>query len=47
MANDPAIFMDPEDENAKGIWEKESPAKCFVEVDDAWYDPIRELGGAA
>lgn len=47
VANDPAIFMDPEDENAKGIWEKESPEKCFVEVDDAWYDPIRELGGAA
>ncbi len=47
VANDPAIFVDPEDENAKGIFEKDSAETCFVEVDDAWYEPIRKLGGAA
>lgn len=47
VANDSAIFVDPEDESAKGIFEKASAETCFVEVDDAWYDPIRKLGGAA
>ena len=36
-------FIDPEDENAKGIFEKDSEKTCFVEVTDDWYDPIREL----
>ena len=47
VANDSSIFVDPEDENAKGIFEKSSAETRFVEVDDAWYDPIRELGGVA
>ena len=47
VANDPAIFVDPEDENAKGLFEKDSEKTRFVETDDAWYEPIRKLGGAA
>ncbi len=47
VASDPAIFVDPDDESAKGIFEKGSDKTCFVEVDDAWYEPIRQLGGAA
>lgn len=47
VANDPAIFIDPEDENAKGIFTKDSDKTCFVEVTDDWYEPIRQLGGAA
>ena len=46
VANDPAIFIDPEDENAKGIFTKDSDKTCFVEVTDDWYEPIRQLGGA-
>ncbi len=46
VANDPQIFVDPEDENAKGLFEKDSEKTCFVKTDDAWYDPIRKLGGA-
>lgn len=46
VANDPQIFVDPEDENAKGIFEKASEETRFVEVDDAWYEPVRKLGGA-
>ena len=47
VANDPAIFIDPEDENAKGIFTKDSDKTCFVEVTGDWYEPIRQLGGAA
>ena len=47
VSNDPAIFIDPEDENAKGIFTKDSDKTCFVEVTDDWYEPIRQLGGAA
>ena len=47
VANDPRIFVDPDDENAKGIFEKDSEKTCFVKTDDAWYEPIRKLGGAA
>ena len=47
VANDKAIFIDPEDENAKGLFEKDSEKTCFVKTDDAWYEPIRKLGGAA
>lgn len=46
MANNPQIFVDPEDENAKGIFEKASEKTRFVEVDDAWYEPVRKLNGA-
>lgn len=47
VADDGEIFIDPEDENAVGIFEKDSDKMGFVKVDDAWYDPIRKLGGAA
>ena len=47
VANDEQIFVDPEDENAKGLFEKDSEKTCFVETEDAWYEPIRKLGGAA
>lgn len=43
VANNEKIFVNPEDENAKGIFEKDSEKTCFVKVDDAWYDPIRKL----
>lgn len=46
VANNPQIFVDPEDENAKGIFEKASEKTRFVEVDDAWYEPVRKLNGA-
>lgn len=46
VANDSSIFVDPDDESAKGIFEKDSDKTCFVETDDAWYDPIRKLGSA-
>ena len=45
VANDKAIFIDPEDENAKGLFEKDSEKTCFVKTDDAWYEPIRKLAG--
>ncbi|WP_449316914.1 phosphate/phosphite/phosphonate ABC transporter substrate-binding protein [Rubneribacter sp.] len=47
VANNEQIFVDPDDENAKGLFEKDSERTCFVKTDDAWYDPIRKLGGAA
>lgn len=47
VADDKKIFVDPDDKNAKGLFEKDSDKTCFVEVDDAWYEPIRKLGGAA
>ncbi len=43
-ANNKEIFADPSDENAKAIFEKDSDKTCFVKCDDAWYNPIRELG---
>lgn len=43
-ANNKEIFADPDDENAKAIFEKDSDKTCFVKCDDAWYNPIRELG---
>lgn len=43
VASNPSIFADPDDENAKAIFEKDSDKTCFVQVDDAWYDPIRKL----
>lgn len=43
-ASNPEIFADPDDENASAIFEKDSEATCFVATDDAWYDPIRNLG---
>lgn len=43
VANDKQIFIDPDDETAKGIFEKDSEKTCFVEVTDAWYEPVRKL----
>ncbi|MEG0322551.1 MAG: PhnD/SsuA/transferrin family substrate-binding protein [Raoultibacter sp.] len=43
VANNKEIFVDPEDETAKGIFEKDSEKTCFVEVTDDWYEPIRKL----
>lgn len=45
VANNKKIFIDPEDENAQGIFEKDSEKTCFVKVTDDWYEPIRKLGG--
>lgn len=47
VADDKKIFVDPDDETAKGIFKKESDKSCFVKVTDDWYEPIRKLGGAA
>ncbi|WP_139651567.1 phosphate/phosphite/phosphonate ABC transporter substrate-binding protein [Raoultibacter phocaeensis] len=44
VADNKEIFVDPEDENAQGIFEKDSEKTCFVEVTDDWYEPIRKLG---
>lgn len=44
VSNNPQIFVDPDDESVKGIFGKDSEKTCFVEVDDAWYEPIRKLG---
>lgn len=43
-ASNKEIFADPDDGNAKAIFEKDSDKTCFVACDDAWYNPIRELG---
>lgn len=43
VADNKEIFVDPDDETAKGIFEKESEKSCFVEVTDDWYEPIRKL----
>jgi phosphonate transport system substrate-binding protein len=43
VADDKRIFKDPEDENAKAIYTKDTDKTCFVKVTDAWYDPIRKL----
>lgn len=43
-ASNKEIFADPDDENAKAIFDKDSDKTCFVACDDAWYNPIRELG---
>lgn len=44
VADDPAIFVDPNDESVKGIFKKSSEETCFVGVTDSWYEPIRKLG---
>lgn len=44
VSSNPQIFVDPDDETVKGIFEKDSDKTCFVEVDDTWYEPIRALG---
>ncbi len=43
-ANNKEIFSDPNDKDAKAIYKKDSEKTCFVECDDSWYNPIRELG---
>lgn len=44
VSDDAAIFYDPENENAKGLFKKESDKSCLLEVTDGWYEPIRQLG---
>lgn len=46
VAGNKQIFIDPEDKSAKGLFKKESEKTRFVKTDDAWYEPIRKLGGA-
>ncbi|MCL1798212.1 MAG: phosphate/phosphite/phosphonate ABC transporter substrate-binding protein [Eggerthellaceae bacterium] len=43
VANNPQIFYDPDDENAKGLVKRTSDKMRFVEVTDSWYDPIRKI----
>ncbi|MDR2721925.1 MAG: phosphate/phosphite/phosphonate ABC transporter substrate-binding protein, partial [Coriobacteriaceae bacterium] len=38
ITNNPGIFYDPDDENAKGLIKKVSDKVRFVEVTDDWYD---------
>lgn len=44
VADEAAIFFDPDDENAKGLFKKASEKSCLVEVTDSWYEPIRKMG---
>ncbi len=44
VADDPKIFIDPDDKSVKGIFKKESEKSCFVKVTDDWYEPVRKLG---
>ncbi|PXB09867.1 phosphonate ABC transporter substrate-binding protein, partial [Salmonella enterica subsp. enterica serovar Enteritidis] len=46
VAGNKQIFIDPEDKSAKGLFKKESEKTRFIKTDDAWYEPIRKLGGA-
>ncbi|MEF2845393.1 MAG: phosphate/phosphite/phosphonate ABC transporter substrate-binding protein [Eggerthellaceae bacterium] len=41
-AQNSEIFVDPST-GKKGLVEKTSDKMCFLPVDDAWYDPIRQL----
>ncbi|MFD1735171.1 PhnD/SsuA/transferrin family substrate-binding protein [Bacillus salitolerans] len=43
VANDPTIFV-PKDSETKGLFSK-SENERFLEVDDAWFNPVRELSG--
>lgn len=42
VANDSRIFYS-KDSGEQGLYEKKSDAMCFLTVDDAWYDPIRNM----
>lgn len=42
VTNNTKIFVPKSDENTKGFFKKEADEK-FLEVDDKWFDPIREL----
>ncbi len=42
VSNNSKIFYS-EEAGEQGIYEKKSDAMCFVKVEDAWYDPIREM----
>lgn len=41
VANDPSIFYDPDSE-VKGLYKKTANER-FLEVEDSWYDPIRNM----
>jgi phosphonate transport system substrate-binding protein len=43
-ANDERIFVDPEADQPG--WFNKTADERFVEVEDSWYDPIRQMGGA-
>jgi phosphonate transport system substrate-binding protein len=43
VGDDKRIFSDPEDKEAKALYVKKTSKTCFIEVDDAWYEPIRKL----
>lgn len=42
VSNDSLIFY-AKDAGEQGLYEKKSDAMCFLTVDDAWYDPIRNM----
>jgi phosphonate transport system substrate-binding protein len=41
VTNDPQMFV-PDGSDAKGFYDQSS-SKCFIAVDNGWYDPIREM----
>ena len=41
VANDPNVFYDP-DSKVKGLYKKTGDER-FLEVEDSWYDPIRNM----
>lgn len=41
-AANPRIFV-PKGSDFKGLLRQESPASCFIAVEDSWFNPIREL----
>lgn len=43
VSDDPRIFSDPDDKDAKALYAKDAPKTCFARVTDDWYDPIREM----
>lgn len=42
LANNPKIFV-PKDSKFSGIFGKKTDKERFVKVDDAWFNPVREL----
>ncbi len=42
VSSNPLIFYTG-DNGEQGLYEKKSDKMCFVTVDDAWYDPIRNM----
>ena len=42
VSSNPLIFY-TDGSGEQGLYEKKSDKMCFVTVDDAWYDPIRNM----